>query len=113
MNKTLILGSRNSGKTYCIVQEAINAHGIIICVTEDSKNYINNILREQGHSEVPVFTFAETRSGKIHGMIGPLFVDEAQTLLREMLVENVGNLPLGGYSFDTTDTDLLFLRNSL
>ena len=113
MNKILILGSRHTGKTYRLIHEAINAHGIIICATESSKDHINSILRECNHIEVPVFTLAEMKSGKVRGMAGPLFVDEAQVILGEMLAENVGNLPLGGYSFDTTNTDLFLLQNSI
>lgn len=112
MNKTLILGSRQSGKTYRIIHEAIDAQGIIICATENSKDHINSILRECNHTEVPVFTLAEMKSGKVRGTTAPLFVDEAQTLLRVMIAEYVGNLPLYGYSFDTTDTNLLLLQNS-
>ena len=114
MNKTLILGSRHSGKTYRLIHEAINAKGIIICATESSKDHIKSILRECNHIEVPVFTVAEMKSGKARGTIGPLFVDEAQALLNEMLAENVGGVHLlGGYSFDTTNTDLFFLQNPI
>ena len=62
MNKTLILGSRHTGKTYRIIHEAIDAQGIIICATESSKDHINSILRECNHTEVPVFTFAEMQA---------------------------------------------------
>lgn len=113
MNKTLILGSRHSGKTYRLIHEAINAQGIIICATESSKDHINSILRECKHTEVHVFTLAEMKSGKIRGLTGPLFVDEAQALLGEMLAENAGNLPLGGYSFDTTNTNFFLLQNPI
>lgn len=113
MNKTLILGSRHRGKTYRIIHEAIDAHGIIICATESSKDHINSILRECNHTEVPVFTLAEMKSGKVRGMAGPVFVDEAQAILGAMITENVGNLPLGGYSFDTTNTNLFLLQNSI
>ncbi len=113
MNKTLILGSRHTGKTYRLIHEAINAHGIIICATESSKDHINSILRECNHIEVPVFTLAEMKSGKVRGTTGPLFMDEAQAILGAMIAENVGNLPRGGYSFDTTNTDLFLLQNSI
>ena len=46
MNKTLILGSRHTGKTYRLIHEAINAHGIIICATESSKDHINSQYRK-------------------------------------------------------------------
>lgn len=113
MNKTLILGSRHSGKTYRIIHEAIDAQGIIICATESSKDHINSILRECNHTEVPVFTLAEMKRGKVRGTTGPLFVDEAQTLLGELIAENTNNLLLCGYSFDTTNTNLFLLQNSL
>ena len=113
MNKTLILGSRHTGKTYRLIHEAIDAQGIIICATESSKDHINSILRECNHTEVPVFTLAEMKSGKVRGMAGPLFVDEAQAILGAIIAENVGNLPLCGYSFDTTNTNLFLLQNSI
>lgn len=113
MNKTLILGSRHTGKTYRLIHEAIAAQGIIICATESSKDHINSILRECNHAEVPVFTFAEMKSGKVRGITGPLFVDEAQAILGAMIAEDVGILPICGYSFDTTNTNLFLLQNSL
>ena len=113
MNKTLILGSRHTGKTYRLIHEAINAQGIIICATETSKDHINSILRECNHTEVPVFTFAEMKSGKVRGMVGPLFMDEAQAILGAMIAENTGNLPICGCSFDTTHTNLFLLQNSI
>ena len=54
MNKTLILGSQHTGKTYRIIHEAIDAQGIIICATESSKDHINSILRECNHIQIVV-----------------------------------------------------------
>ena len=54
MNKTLILGSRHTGKTYRIIHEAIDAQGIIICATESSKDHINSILCECNHIQIVV-----------------------------------------------------------
>ena len=54
MNKTLILGSRHTGKTYRIIREAIDAQGIIICATENSKDHINSFF---ANVIIPKFLF--------------------------------------------------------
>ena len=53
------------------------------------------------------------KSGKVRGTTGPLFVDEAQAILGALIAEDVGILPICGYSFDTTNTNLFLLQNSL
>jgi len=85
-NTKLIVGGRNCGKTYSMVQEFKENHGILIVATPSQKEALIRIYNlEKRRNDIMFFEEARVRTEKYNVSLGDIYIDNVDQIIGKLL----------------------------